>query len=446
MVIENMSRKECLFLIESLRSGIPIQETVEVLPSLRIEINNIVKQDMAAISSGSSVPGRVVWGNYGQGKSHFLKTVEKQALSAGFAVSMLSLNRDIASHNLLQLFQHLINAVRTPNTNINGFYQYLENINQDEFTANFNFTAERYEHRLPLTMLHCQTKLLLGEESFSRCYEFLNGEVLPKPELKAITRECGEAHLWKNMPPFKKSDPACARAFFGLISDLFRFLGFKGWIILIDEMELIARLGRKSRLKSYLNLNWLLNLSNFHSFPLYTICAAAASLNWRNPKGRKGPETNELTRLASIEDGQVAEERISRFFDQASGRQAIQLLPITRNNLQEMFLTISQCHAKAFDYQPDPDLNWLHQATASFDANTKLRTWVRAILEACDIRMVHGIMPKIQETKLYESLIISDDSDHNNEDNDGNNNEDNDVKTEESPPSEIEDIFSSFKL
>jgi hypothetical protein len=438
MIIENMSRKECLFLIESLRSGIPIQETVSVLPSLRIGVTDTIKQDMEAISSGSSVPGRIVWGDYGQGKSHFLKTVEKQALSAGFAVSMLSLNRNIASHNLLQLFQHLICAVRTPNTNINGFYQYLENLDKNHFTENFNFNTERYEHELPLTMLRCLAGLLPGEESFSRCYEFLNGEILPKSELKKITKECGEPHLLKNMPSFKKNDPACARAFFGLMADFFRFLGFKGWIILIDEMELIGRLGRKSRLKSYLHLNWLLNLRNFHSFPLYTVCAAATSLDWRSPRGRREPEVNDLTSLAEMENGLVAAERISLFFDQASGKQAIKLLPITRSDLQEMFLAISQCHAKAFDYQPDPDLSWLHRATASFDANTQLRTWVRAILEACDIRMVHGIMPEIQETGLYESLIVSDES--------GDSEEEKNADVLETLTSGIEEIFSSFKL
>ncbi len=42
--------------------------------------------------------------------------------------------------------------------------------------------------------------------------------------------------------------------YFTMMSHMFKLLGYNGWVILIDEMELVGRLGKKARLAAYKNM------------------------------------------------------------------------------------------------------------------------------------------------------------------------------------------------
>jgi hypothetical protein len=62
------------------------------------------------------------------------------------------------------------------------------------------------------------------------------------------------------------------------MADAIVWCGYKGWVILIDEVELIGRLGKVGRLDAYQNLNWLLNWSRTMLYPIYTVGVVALSL------------------------------------------------------------------------------------------------------------------------------------------------------------------------
>ncbi len=70
-------------------------------------MTGVIRSDLLTFSEGRAPRGRLVWGQYGQGKTHVLTTVEHLALDMGFAVSMVSLNREVSCHNLLHFYSRL---------------------------------------------------------------------------------------------------------------------------------------------------------------------------------------------------------------------------------------------------------------------------------------------------------------------------------------------------
>ena len=110
-----------------------------------------------------------------------------------------------------------------------------------------------------------------GEEQ-DLLYGDLMGTRLGMPELKRIHRACQAEPLPRFDTIFgvKKH----GSAYFGVMADVLNWYGYKGWVILIDEVELIGRLGKVGRLNAYQNLNWLLNWSNM-SYPIYRVRATA---------------------------------------------------------------------------------------------------------------------------------------------------------------------------
>ena len=107
-------------------------------------------------------------------------------------------------------------------------------------------------------------------------YNDLMGIRIPIPEFKRIHKNYHPELLLPKFETFRET--LHAKAYFGIMADILRFCGYRGWVLLIDEIELIGRLGRISRLKAYLNLAWLMNWSNEMKYPIYTVTAAATRL------------------------------------------------------------------------------------------------------------------------------------------------------------------------
>lgn len=121
------NRKQAIAIVESLRSGIPTRASTRELPDLRPSLTQLIKQDLAQLAQDNIPQGRLVWGAYGQGKTHALTTIEHIALDLGFAVSRVSLSREVSCHHLFNFYGRAASAIRTPNSQIFGIQLALDN-------------------------------------------------------------------------------------------------------------------------------------------------------------------------------------------------------------------------------------------------------------------------------------------------------------------------------
>ena len=397
----NEERLRAVRIIESLRSGVPTRDSTRAMPDLRAELMDPIRQDLEAVSEGRQAKGRLVWGEYGQGKSHFLTVVEHLALDKNFAVSFVSLSRELSCDNLFRFYQRVAPAVRTPDSEVPGLQKQLSTKRPSELDATPIVEPNRYVHPLPAVVLQVLLHGQMDEESHGLYHDLL-GDRLHLAEVRRAAQDVGLGQRLRKVPRFRMGDHAFA--YFGVLADAICFCGYRGWVILIDEVELVARLGKVSRLNAYMNLNWLLNWSEEMSYPIYTVGAAALSLQgiWRNETGRRQLETVAIPEFARERLGSEGESDMRRFFEMASGSHCLMLRALPSDDLFNLLRCVVEFHGLAHGWQPPADEEWLRKVTSTLREDERVRTWLRMVLEALDLLMVSGETPELHPGELAE--------------------------------------------
>ncbi len=391
-----MLNRSALLAVESLRSGIPTRNSTRILPDIRAELSGQISRDLAGFDD--KIPqGRLIWGQYGQGKTHALTTMEHQALDKNFAVSRISLSREVSCHNLFHFFSQVASRIRTPNSSLDGLQHYLNQMQPDDIKGSILYQPERYINNLPLQVL--EDYFFAEGEDKEMLYGDLSGSRIPVSELRRIHRLVKGSSL----PAFKFRVTQHASAYFGLIADLIQLCGFEGWVILIDEVELIGRLGKISRYKAYRNLIWLLNWQNSLPYPIYTVAAAATRLQDDLWYGKKNDDRTVMPELADLRDGPAAAQELNDFFARAVSENALKILPAQPAALVELLDTLADLHGHAYKWPAQLDST---QLIAQLGAQP-VRTYIRAALEFLDLEYLYGsssipAASHLQETDLNE--------------------------------------------
>ena len=238
-----------IMIIESLRAGIPTHQSIRETRDLRPDILTKVEKDLISITNGNSCLGKIIWGEYGQGKTHSLKQIETLAKEKNFAVSYLSVSRELQFANFFSLFERLTGCITTHGTQIPGLLNHFvrKGLHSDDFVLQ---TRNELIHPLPAYLFHC-LGLVSSQDELLVLYNCLCGSSKHVTAAKKILKT-HDRKLYNEISSFRISKHK--EAFIQFFPRILTYLGFNGWVILLDEMELIGRLGRVSRMKSYLNL------------------------------------------------------------------------------------------------------------------------------------------------------------------------------------------------
>lgn len=378
-------------IIESLRSGVPTRLSTLEMPDLRPQLTKTIKEDLDSLVQGQVPQGRLVWGEYGQGKSHLLVTIAHLALEMGFAVSFVSLSREVSCHDLLYLYQRVAPVIRTPHSKVPGLRERLgkERRRSLEDTP-IKMDAERYIHRRPAVTLELLLECGADSEESDNLYRELMGYQIPTDELRYIADRLRLGDLVRDLPRFRHDH---AKAYFGLLADVVRWCGYKGWVILIDEVELIARLGKLGRLHAYRNLHWLLNWEDDMPYPIYLLGAAAKGLQtlWiGDADRRRRPDRETIPELAKGRLNGEASKQLSRFFEFALGDDHNLIIePLARKDVFPLLKRLVELHGRAYAWNPPSD-EWVLELISRLPDDTKLRTYIRYLIEALDQKLLTG--------------------------------------------------------
>ena len=396
------NRKQAIAVVESLRSGIPTRASTRELPDLRPSLTKLIKQDLAQLDQAYIPQGRLVWGAYGQGKTHALTTIEQMALNLGFAVSRVSLSREVSCHHLFNFYGRVASALRTPNSQIFGIQPALDKKASGDLPDSRIQDPNRYIHPLPAFVLEDYFHTTSEEQDL--LYGDLMGTRLGMPELRRIHRACRGEPLPKFESNFgiKKH----GSAYFGVMADTLAWCGYKGWVILIDEVELIGRLGKVGRLDAYRNLNWLLNWSGTMSYPIYTVGVVASSLRndvWFSIDSTQSAKNDrsQIPELAALKFGQDAKAEMNKFFDLAISKQCPTTEPLSQSELIKLLESLVERHRVAYAWDAQLNVRKLIQHIG----NQPVRTHIRAALEALDINYAYKEIITPEATNLVEGSV-----------------------------------------
>ena len=211
----------------------------------------------AAKPGGSPVGdlGMLVSGDFGAGKSHLLAHLEHLALAQGFVCSTVAISKETPFYDLGKVFKSAMENSRIPGHRgrlIEELGQALDTRSDrygEFFRWSDNVAASGLSPMFPAGLLVYER---LDDPELNREIEdFWAGDPLRKARITAGLREIGQLANYSFRAPKAAELPPQRMQF---MSELIRAAGHAGWVVLLDEIELVAQFSILQRARSYAEL------------------------------------------------------------------------------------------------------------------------------------------------------------------------------------------------
>jgi hypothetical protein len=368
---------EARHIIEALRSGIPSRAVGQYFSEARPQIMHEIIQDLEAVRGDGKSGGRIISGKYGEGKTHLLNTVFNIAHANHMVVSIISLSKETPFDKLYLVYQKLVNSTYLPKRLQPGFMQELDQLTPNSPLTNdlLLFAAKQLETDSLYHILRAYVNTDDQDEKFLLQTD-LEGDFVPNLQIKQICRRIFDERIAFQVN-FVKSKHYLD--YFSFLSHLFMLLGYKGWIILFDETELMGRLGKKTRLKAYQNMaNFLYPHKQLES--TYSLFAISASY---------GEDVIESKHEYESVKESFSDEEAKPLLDVLGAiRKAPQLAPLTTEEINEILLKLVQFHGRAYNWEPKVSVAQMMKTIDS--GGHLLRTKIRSSIEYLDQLYQYG--------------------------------------------------------
>lgn len=386
---------EARHIIEALRSGIPSRAVGQYFSEARPRIMKEISSRLDLVCEEGKSNGIIISGKYGEGKTHLLNTVFNLAHSNNMVVSYLSLSKETPMDKLYLVYQEAIRNTYLPMRRQPGFLHELEKISANAPIANemLLYAAKHLETDKLYYLFRSYLNTEDSDEKFLLQAD-LEGDFIANAPLKKIYRRIFNQPVKYNVN-FTKTKH-CAD-YFSFMSHLFTQMGYHGWVILVDETELMGRLGKKARLNAYRNMaRFLLPEKCFES--TFSIFALSSSYSEDVIEGK-----HEFENLAEIFPDEP--EPMRTVLNQLL--HAPQLLPLTKEEVNDILYKIQDFHGKAYGWTPNLSIDALSEATLS--GGYLLRTKIRAAIEFLDQLYQYGKAGNTTINELGEESFAQED-------------------------------------
>ena len=385
--------------IEALRSGVPSRAAGEYFSEARPAMMQKIQSRLEQVHETGHSDGMIFTGRYGEGKTHLLGTVFGMAFAHNMVVSYVSLGKETPVDRPYLLFPKLIANTYLPGAAQPGFRQKLEDLTQGSSISGELLAYAAKE--LETDKLYFLLKAFLGTQEEEERYAFLadlegdftTGQVI-KRSYRRITGTA--AKFSQNFSKTKHGFD-----YFYFTSHLFKTLGYGGWVLLFDEAELLGGMGKKTRAKSYVQLQRFLKpspklesvFSLFAFSSSYAEDVIDAKKEFENVEAAFSEDRESLTAAKSVLNGIL---------------NAPELMPLTREETLQVLLSIQDFHGRAYGLKPEVSANTIYQVTES--GGYLLRTRIRSAIEFFDQLYQYGEAGKTKVTKLGKETYDEDDT------------------------------------
>lgn len=384
---DRLSRRRA---IEALRSGVPNADAVIALGSGQSDIEDQftgLLEDMAEPRSGRRGRASMLLGaGFGEGKSHLLTHLGHLATSAGFVVSTVVVSKETPLHDPAKVLRAAVESAVAPDGARDVVAEAAAALDPDsagyaELLRWLRGPGRDMNERFDATLVLHQR---LGgdtpgadEEFLDAIVRFWSGEPLLMPDLRRQLKAVGEAKTF-TFTPIKLRDLARQRLRF--LPRLLRAGGHVGWVILLDEVELIGRYSLLQRGRSYAELaRWLDGDPGDEGEPLIAVAAMTDDFETAVLAGKNDREGLPL-RLREKQTGEYAEmAALAEVGMRHIERDLLPLVSPDEAELNNAYRILRQLHGAAYDWEP-PDVMGLERLGA-----TRMRQYVRAWINEWDL-------------------------------------------------------------
>ena len=282
--------------IEALRNGVPNSDAVRLLgcnqPKAESHFNELAGEAANAAAPGESLNGMLVAGEFGTGKSHFLTHLQERALDLGFVCSKVTISKETPLFYPDRVFKAAVEGARVPGHKgrLVEELDLASKIDEPSYRQFFGWVAYEAEYR-QLNGLF-RACLVAYQESRdldikSRIEGFWGGDRIIATDVKKELRRLGRRDACVFRAP-RLADLPPQRLRFML--EMIKGAGYKGWVLLLDEIELLSTYTPLQRGKAYAELARWMGLSKQDPFP-GMVCVGAVTEDFAiatvSPDGKK---------------------------------------------------------------------------------------------------------------------------------------------------------------
>ena len=258
--------------VEGLRAGVPNRYVVTALGCMQPEVEGRFRRMLEAtqqnITTGPCPRGMVIEGEFGSGKSHVLEYLQNLALEANFICSRIVISKETPLYHPVRLFYSAIESAVIPNKRGEVFSEIAGQC--DVWTPRYknlvawaNNPESHIDSRFAATLLLYE-RMSSDMELGHRMTRFWTGDPIGIGDLKKYLQEAGFGGQY-TFGRVTAAELALQR--FQFASRLMQAAGYAGWILLIDEVELIGRYSVNQRAKSYGEVARLMNMTDGQQLP-----------------------------------------------------------------------------------------------------------------------------------------------------------------------------------
>lgn len=371
--------------VEALRAGVPNRDVVRQLKPMQPELDArfaaLLEQTQENWQTGGQAEGLLLEGGFGTGKSHCMEYLRHLALENNFVCSTLVLNKEMPLHNLARIYRGCVESavvgdkkgpalteiVNSYNPNNAPFYPELFQWgHQEDKDPRIGATLYLFEN--------CN-----DENLREKIIAEWTGYPMKVPDLRSALKEFDQHKAYNISRPQTVKIPQR----FEFLSRFFRSAGYRGWVILLDETEIISRYSLQQRGKAYAHLAQLMGLSTGTAIPgiagVFAITDDYAGQVLRSGK-------NDICTIPSKVRGTIDEDLGS---DALAGMDAIenrslQLGKPTAGQVLETYEKVRSAYSEAYTWAAPT----IENKREHLESNS-MRQYVRSWINTWDLRRLY---------------------------------------------------------
>ncbi len=387
----------CRRAIEALRAGVPNRDAVLALGCEQPEIEERFRAQLQEAKDGAKAgvqaSGLLIAGDFGSGKSHLLEYLQHAAVEARFVCSKVVISKETPLYDPAKLYRSAMRVAVVPGKRGAALTEIVAHLDPaheayNELNTWAHSPSAALNSRFAATLFLFK-RMGMDPELRNRLISFWSGDPLGAGEIKKYLKACGERATYK-IETATLRDLALQR--FQFVPRLILAAGYAGWVLLVDEVELIGRYSWLQRAKSYADLlRWMGKLSGQHVPGLVTVFAIMSNFESYTLEERNDLEVVPgKLRDRGTEDLAKQAERGMRIIQ----REKVRLKAPDARATQQTCKKVRAIHAEAYSWQPPP-------VSVERLGVTSMREYVKRWITEWDFkRLDPSYMVEIEKTAL----------------------------------------------
>ncbi len=373
-------------IINTLKNGVIPNISLEQLCTGREQEIEEFKRCLDDVSEGNGVV-KFLSGEYGSGKSFMLKLLGQLAVRNGFLVANIVINKGFTLNNFENFYYNVMHNLSLHEINssgtafeqifdiwVNKLQNYTDKEKASDEIRNVITTLNYYNSSFARAFLvYIKAKINKDSELSNAAASWIKGEKNIAANLKARFDVKGDVDRQNSIDFFK--------SFISLVN----LLGYKGTVIVIDELELLMKLRSDLRNNAYENLRYLIDSCGSGEFNKCMFVFAGTNEFFENKE--KGIKT-----YAALYQRLGDRLTINDSFFINLRKPILNLKTLSFEDIQALTDKIVMCHREAF--------NWIPKIS-----NETIRNWTLLDLQKSGTPIMR-VNTRIYITKLIEILDI----------------------------------------